>query len=82
MNEEKCPICGYMIDYCQCIFGGPSHPYRVREREVVEDHLYLLSEEQISHLIRLQKRWQTSYGDGERSAMLKNLKETSSVVIF
>ena len=61
----KCPICNYEIKDCQCIFGGTAHPNRSKRREVVFDHLYLFEKEQVEHLIRLQRQWQTSYGDKE-----------------
>lgn len=64
-NNEKCPICGYEIKDCQCIFSGSAHPNRDLRRKVVYDHLYLFSPAQIQHLIELQKDWQTSYSDSE-----------------
>lgn len=63
---EKCPVCKYDISMCQCMFGGSAHPDRSKRREVVIDHLYLLSPKQIEHIINLQQRWQTSYGDEEK----------------
>ena len=63
----KCPICDYEIINCQCLFGGSAHPDRSKRREVVFDHLYLFSEEQIKHLINLERHWQTSYGDNKRT---------------
>jgi len=41
----------------------------------VKDHLYLLTDEQIKHVIELESRWQTSYGDEEKNSILKELKE-------
>ena len=61
MNKVKCPICGYDLDNCQCLFGGSAHPDRSVREEVVKDHLYLLSPEQLTHLIELQRYWQVSY---------------------
>lgn len=72
-NEEKCPICDYKISKCQCRFGGNWHPDRAKRREVVFDHIYLFSTEQIEHLIALQAHWQTSYGDAERTAIYEEL---------
>ncbi len=66
MNKEKCPICGYELKECQCYFGGNAHPDREKQRQVVLDHLYLLSENQLKHIIELEKFWQISYGDEER----------------
>jgi hypothetical protein len=76
VTDKKClcPICGYQLGQCQCYFGGSAHPDRSKKREVVLDHLYLLSDEQLRHVIRLEKRWQISYGDQERSDILKKLK--------
>ena len=71
---DKCPICKYPIDHCQCLFGGNAHPDRNKEREVVLDHLYLLSETQLRHVIKLEKHWRMSYTDTERSTMLERLK--------
>ena len=60
---EKCPICGYKFNECQCLFSGSTHPDRYVPTRVVLDHLYLFSPRQIQHLIKLQKHWQTSYSD-------------------
>ena len=74
MSEKtKCPICGYDLDDCQCYFGGSAHPDRSKRREVVQDHLYLLSDKQLAHLIKLQAFWQTSYDDEEKSKILNAL---------
>lgn len=75
-KKEKCPICNYNLNNCQCRFGGSAHPDRNKEREVVLDHLYLLSKRQIKHIINLQKYWQTSYGDEERTKILAKLKNS------
>lgn len=72
-DKTKCPICGYDLDDCQCYFGGSAHPDRSKRREVVQDHLYLLSDKQLAHLIKLQASWQTSYGDEEKSKILNAL---------
>ena len=71
---EKCPICKYDISMCQCMFGGSTHPDRSKRRGVVIDHLYLLSPKQIEHIINLQRRWQTSYGDEEKNRIFEELK--------
>ena len=73
--NDKCPICKYPFDMCQCLFAGNAHPDRDKEREVVQDHLYLLTDEQITHLKKLQKYWQTSYGDAEKNNILEELKQ-------
>lgn len=75
VENEKCPICKYYIEQCQCMFGGSAHPNRNKRKEVVKDHLYLLSEVQLRHIIKLEKKWQTSYGDDERTAIYEELKE-------
>lgn len=71
----KCPICKYEIPHCQCRFGGSAHPDRHRVREVVLEHLYLLSEEQLRHVVDLEHWWQTSYLDEESTKLLKELEE-------
>lgn len=62
-NSEKCPICGYELKDCQCLFSGSAHPDRSIREEVVYDHLYLFTPKQIQHLIDLQRYWQLSYSD-------------------
>ena len=69
----KCPICNYDIEHCQCRFGGSAHPDRHKRKDIVFDHLYLFSKEQIKHLISLEEHWQTSYGDEERSRIREDL---------
>ena len=75
IKNETCPICRYAFNYCQCRFGGSAHPDRHKRREVVLDHLYLLSARQLAHVIELQTRLQTSYGDEVRSEILKEFTE-------
>lgn len=70
-DKTKCPICGYELNDCQCYFGGSVHPDRSKKREVVQDHLYLLSDKQLTHLIKLQAFWQTGYNDNEKTELLK-----------
>lgn len=82
MNKDLCPICGYEIDSCQCLLGGSAHPDRDEERDVVQDHLYLLSDAQLYHLIELQRYWQTSYGDEERTEMLECLEKNSTAATW
>lgn len=76
--NNKCPICRYDICHCQCRFGGSAHPDRSKRRTVVLDHLYLFSEEQINHIVNLEKSWQVSYGDAELNEILKELKKEAS----
>ena len=73
MSKELCPICGYELYFCQCLFGGSAHPDRDKERAVVQDHLYLLSDKQLLHLEKLQRYWQTSYGNEEKAGARKVL---------
>ena len=70
---EKCPICDYEIRHCQCRFGGSAHPDRSKQREVVLDHLYLLTPRQIEHVIDLERDWEIDYGDPEKRKILKKL---------
>lgn len=73
----KCPICEY--ESCQCIYAGNAHPDRYKRRQVVLDHLYLLSDEEIRHIQWLQAHWQTSYEDPEKEAISeKFIKERTS----
>lgn len=72
--SECCPICSYTFDHCQCRFAGSAHPDRSKRRQVVLDHLYLLSKKQLEHVIELQTWYQTSYGDEERTVILEQLK--------
>lgn len=75
MKKYKCPICGYKFKECQCMFSGSSHPDRYKQKVVVQDHLYLLSKDQLKHLIELQKKWRTSYSDKEMEDILKELEK-------
>ena len=82
MTKDLCPICGYELNFCQCLFGGFAHPDRNKERNVVQDHLYLLSDKQLLHLLKLQRHWQTSYGDEERAKMLKCLEKNGTAAMW
>ena len=77
MKQKKviCPICSYEVGYCQCRFGGTAHPNRSKKREVVLDHLYLFSEEQIRHIASVEKQLQISYADDERKQILKDIEK-------
>lgn len=70
----KCPICEYEIPRCQCRFGGSAHPDRSKRQQVVFDHLYLFSEEQIQHILDLQKWFEISYGDEEMNSILLEIR--------
>lgn len=72
--KEKCPICEYEFEYCQCPFGGKAHPDRSKRTRVVADHIYLLTDKQIEHLKKVQKRWSMSYEDEEMNQIIKVLE--------
>lgn len=73
--KTKCPICNYELKMCQCLFAGDCHPDRTKIREVVFDHLYLLTDEQIKHIQYLEKYWNMSYADEEKEEIKRKLKE-------
>ena len=73
-KKDKCPICDYKFSDCQCLFGGNAHPDRSKRLEVVLHHLYLFSDEQIKHIQNVEKYWQVSYEDKERSNIREQLK--------
>lgn len=73
-NKVICPICNCPSDWCQCRYSGSAHPDRSKRREVVQDHLYLLSNEQIEHLKKVQAFWSTGYIDKEKNEILKELE--------
>ena len=62
---DKCPICKYQLDQCQCLYAGSGHPDRSKRIKVILDHLFILSESQIRHVIELERRWNISYTDQE-----------------
>ena len=72
---DKCPICNYRIDMCQCRYGGSCHPDRSKRRAVVLDHLYMFSQEQIKHIANIQKQCLISYPDEERENIRKELSD-------
>jgi len=72
--SDKCPICKYDFDHCQCRFSGSAHPDRSKRARVVADHIYLLSDAQIEHLKRVQEWWHTSYSDSEMMEILHELE--------
>lgn len=71
---DKCPICDYPLNHCQCLYDGNAHPDHNKKREVVLDHLYLLSEAQLRHIIKLEEYWRISYANMERTAILERLE--------
>lgn len=70
-KEQECPICLYPISNCQCKYGSGAR--REARYEVIRDHLYMLSDEQLQHLINVQKSWQISYSDTARSVIYNSL---------
>lgn len=73
--KEKCPICDYEIEHCQCRFGGSAHPDRSKRQDVVRDHLYLFSDEQVRHIIELERFWKISYLDEEKEKIREELQK-------
>lgn len=71
MKNMNCPICDYPFDMCQCRFGGNWHPDRSKRARVVADHIYLLSDEQIEHLKKVQNYWHIVYDDEEMNQILE-----------
>jgi len=74
INYKICPICKYKQGYCQCLFGGSAHPDRSKRLDVVLEHLYLLTPEQVQHVIELEKHWQISYDDEEKNKIVRELE--------
>ena len=72
---DKCPICNYRIDMCQCRYDGSCHPDRSKRRAVVLDHLYMFSHEQIKHIANVQRQCPVSYSDAEQEDIRKELSE-------
>ena len=72
--KEKCPICEYQFEDCQCYYAGSAHPDRSKRARVVADHIYLLTDRQIWHLKNVQKYWSISYCDEEMNRVLKELE--------
>lgn len=79
--KEKCPICDYDIEHCQCRFGGSAHPDRSKRQSVVEDHLYLFSDKQVRHIIELERYWRMSYSDEEKEKILEELEREYNPVL-
>lgn len=73
VRDEVCPICKYKLTDCQCLFSGSAHPDRDKEKEVVKDHLYLLTPLQVAHVIELERYWRTSYIDDEMNKMVEEM---------
>lgn len=82
MQEEKCPICKYEISNCQCYFTGSAHPDRSDRERVVKDHLWLLTDAQLRHLIALEEKWRISYVDEKLNDILFELKKEAVLRIM
>lgn len=80
--KEKCPICDYDIEHCQCCFGGSAHPDRSKREAVVRDHLYLFSDEQVQHIIELERYWRISYLDEEKEKIREELEREYNPVLM
>ena len=80
--KEKCPICAYDIEHCQCCFGGSAHPDRSKREAVVRDHLYLFSDKQIKHIIELERYWRISYLDEEKEKIREELEREYNPVLM
>ena len=75
MNRgDICPICKWGFSICQCRFSGSAHPDRTLIRQVVLDHLFLLSKKQLKHIIKLERECCVFYADDERNMILELLK--------
>lgn len=80
--KEKCPICDYDIEHCQCCFGGSAHPDRSKREAVVRDHLYLFSDKQVTHIIELERYWRISYLDEEKEKIREELEREYNPVLM
>ena len=80
--KEKCPICAYDIEHCQCCFGGSAHPDRSKREAVVRDHLYLFSDKQVKHIIELERYWRISYLDEEKEKIREELEREYNPVLM
>ena len=69
----KCPICNCPIEHCQCLYTANTHPDRYKRLQVVLDHLYLFSTEQLEHIKSLEKYWNTSYADAKCASIRDEL---------
>lgn len=70
---DKCPICEHRLDQCQCYFVRNARQYQNKRRQVVLDHLYLLSLSQLIHVTELERKWNISYADPELNAIFDKM---------
>ena len=62
MPKYICPICHKSFDDCRCRYDLPEGG-TLAYVEVILDHLYLCSDEQLQHIIKLEKEWNLFYND-------------------
>lgn len=62
MPKYICPICHKSFDDCRCRCDLPEGG-TLAYVEVILDHLYLCSDEQLQHIIELEKEWNLFYND-------------------
>ena len=82
MKVENCPICNYEITKCQCYFGGSAQPSRYDRKRVVLDHLWLLTDAQLKHVVELENKWRISYADKKLNDILFELKKEAALRIM
>lgn len=72
--EERCPICNMPLRYCECANKSILSEEEQRCLQVALEHLYLLSTEQMRHLIEIERVWEIGYTDN-REDIVERLKE-------
>lgn len=72
--EERCPICNMPLRYCECANKSELSEDEEAAFQVALEHLYLLSEEQIRHLIEIERVWEIGYTDN-REMFVESLKK-------
>ena len=77
---EKCPICENALNECNCRVCDTSKNDMYKKRQVVLDHLYLFSPEQIQHIIDLERDLKIAYGDSDRSKILIELEKERQII--
>mgnify|MGYP000142137631 FL=1 len=73
MPKHICPICRKSFDDCCCEYDLPEGG-TLADVEVVLDHLYLCSDEQLQHIIELEKDWNLFYDD-DRQIILNFIRK-------
>lgn len=72
-NDIKCPICGRLNMFCNCIENFKTDEIQ-NKRKVILDHLYLLSENELKNVIKLDKKLNISYKEDYLSSIQHELK--------